>query len=203
MTISYPLSCPVQVQKQSSITWIELNNVVKTLSPFALVEQVQDMGAAKWRIEVSIDPLTRAEAQPWIAFLSALHGPKGTFLFGDEIFKSPINGIPTGTPLVKGANQSGDTLITDGWANSTLVLKAGDMFSVSNRIYRALLDVTSNGSGEATIDIWPRAKLPADNAPLVLSGWSGLFRLIDQDIATMTIQRSQLVTISFSAEEAF
>lgn len=74
------------------------------------------------------------------------------------------------TPLVKGADQSGSSLITDGWANSTLVLKKGDVFTLDdvNAIdpqsyesigdlmqFTATADVTSDSSGNATIPISP------------------------------------------------
>jgi hypothetical protein len=74
------------------------------------------------------------------------------------------------TPLVNGASQSGASLVTNGWANSTAVLKAGDVFTIANvyavnpesgvstavlRQFVALSDVTSDGSGNGTISISP------------------------------------------------
>ena len=81
----------------------------------------------------------------------------------------PINGAGGGTPLVRGASQSGESLITDGWPNSTTVFKAGDCFEVAglNQLFRAFGDVTSDGSGIATITINPpilAGSSPADNA---------------------------------------
>ncbi len=45
---------------------------------------------------------------------------------GDPVNTSP-RGAATGTPLVKGASQTGNTLTTDGWTTGvTGILKAGD-----------------------------------------------------------------------------
>lgn len=104
------------------------------------------------------------------------------------------------TPLVNGANQSGNSIITDGWANSTQVLNRGDVvsFSGSNAVnpisYRdtgrkrnflVTADVTSDGSGNATISIAPDLNadttsefqtvtaMPADNAPVYVFGVTG------------------------------
>ena len=73
------------------------------------------------------------------------------------------------TPLVAAASSNGDkTIATDGWANSTLVLEAGDVFTIAGvyavnpmtrtstgvlKQFVAKADVTSNGSGVATITV--------------------------------------------------
>jgi hypothetical protein len=79
-------------------------------------------------------------------------------------------GTCTGTPLSNGGNQTGASIITDGWTASTLVLKQGDIIEFAscnavNPMTRALYgglrhftvtaDVTSDGSGNATIPIDP------------------------------------------------
>ena len=109
------------------------------------------------------------------------------------------------TPLVNGASQnttyanSGDaneqSLVTDGWANSTAVLKAGDVFTLAD-VYavnpvskeaRSFLqqfvvksDASSDGSGGATLTISPAIitsgpyqtvdAAPADNAAITVLG---------------------------------
>ena len=67
-------------------------------------------------------------------------------------------GAGGGTPLVNGASQTGSTIATDGWPNSTLVLKAGDLVTFAtgpNLVYDITADVTSNGSGVATLPVSP------------------------------------------------
>ena len=88
--------------------------------------------------------------------------------------KAP-NGAGGGTPLVNGATQSGTSLITDGWPNSTLVMRAGDCFKLDslNILYRVTADGTSDGSGNLTLSINPpiaSGNSPATNAALTLTG---------------------------------
>ena len=67
-------------------------------------------------------------------------------------------GAGGGTPLVNGASQTGSTIATDGWPNSTLVLKAGDLVTFATGptlVYDITADVTSNGSGVATLPVSP------------------------------------------------
>jgi len=80
-------------------------------------------------------------------------------------------GAYAGTPLVNGANQTGDTLITDGWTASVNgLLKKGDTFTIDGvfeinpqnytstgrlQAFTVTADVNSDASGNATIHITP------------------------------------------------
>tara|TARA_Y100000310_G_scaffold309531_1_gene353727 strand:+ start:10281 stop:10898 length:618 start_codon:yes stop_codon:yes gene_type:complete len=85
------------------------------------------------------------------------------------------NGAGGGTPLVNGASQTGASLITDGWPNSTLVVAAGDNLKVAglNAVYKSRDDGTSDGSGNLTLTVNPpiaSGNSPANNAALTLTG---------------------------------
>ena len=93
----------------------------------------------------------------------------------DHLTLSIPQGTVTGTPLVNGASQTGNSIITDGWAASEIVLKAGDIIKYAgiNIVYDVPADVTSDGSGNATIPINPpifEGGEPADNAPIIVTG---------------------------------
>jgi hypothetical protein len=101
-----------------------------------------------------------------------------------------------GTPLVNGAAQTGSSLVTDGWnALAAARLKQGDVFTIANvfgvnpqnrqstgalQQFVVTADVSSDGSGNATIPIFPSITLtgafqtvnalPADNAALTIVG---------------------------------
>lgn len=134
-----------------------------------------------------------------------------------------ITGAGGGTPLINGAAQgtpqgaatanprsiAGTTsLATDGWTASTTVLKAGDSFTIAG-VYAlnpeskvilpylmefvATADVTSNGSGVATIVASPElisggayqnvSALPADNAQIVINHGATANTQYDQSLA--------------------
>jgi hypothetical protein len=201
MAISYPISIPT-TPTVSEVRWIAEHSQFVDESPFSFARQVQVFSGERWKIEVSVDKMTREEAAAWTAFIASLRGAVGSFTFGDELYKNP-RGAGGGTPKVNGAGQSGYTLITDGWPNNTLVLKAGDFFQVSGTygIHEVLTNATSNGSGQVTLDIWPKARSYSDNSDIIYSGWKGLFALEDTEIEILSPRYDQYQTINFSAVE--
>jgi hypothetical protein len=79
-----------------------------------------------------------------------------------------------GTPLVNAASQTGQSITSDGWPNSTTVLKAGDLITFASivTVYEITADVTSNGSGVATLTINPpvfAGGSPADNDAITIT----------------------------------
>lgn len=84
------------------------------------------------------------------------------------------NGIGGGTPLVNGASQTGDSIITDGWSFTvTNVVRAGDVlkFAGDNIVYMVRDDANSDGAGNATINITPNLRVsPANNAVITRTG---------------------------------
>jgi hypothetical protein len=102
-----------------------------------------------------------------------------------------------GTPLVNGATQTGSTLITDGWtAAAAARLKKGDVITIAGvfhvnpqskvispgqlQQFTVTADLSSDGSGNATIPIYPAITTsgayqtvtasPADNAAITVLG---------------------------------
>lgn len=199
MAISYPVTIPSS-PTPSSVKWTEINVVGSSIAQYSLVRQVYDWGAGAWQIDVDYDPLDRDEAAPLIAFLSSLRGTYGSFYFGDTLFAAP-QGAAGGTPKVKGGSQVGFSLLTDGWPSSTTVLKAGDMLSIENCLYRNLTDALTDGSGNVTLELWPTSRGHGDNAPIVTSAPKGIFRLTDNAVVTQYAGRTALFDVGFSAVE--
>ena len=85
------------------------------------------------------------------------------------------NGGGGGSPLGDGADQSGTSLVTDGWtAAAANRMKAGDCFTVAGLtvLFRAVSDVASDSSGDATITIEPpivAGSSPGNNAALTIA----------------------------------
>jgi hypothetical protein len=91
-------------------------------------------------------------------------------------------------------------------ASATGYLKAGDYIQLgtgaTSRLYKVLEDVNSNGSGQATLNLWPDLRSsPANDATVVVSNAKGLFRLAQND-ASWTIGNDGFYSITFSAVEA-
>jgi hypothetical protein len=123
----------------------------------SLKRQVRRRGGHQWMFDVSYPPLTRSEFAPVYAFCIKQRGQFETFTFVPPVVSVP-QGTATGTPLANGAASVGDTsIVTDGWSNSITCMKAGDYLKFANhdKVYMVVEDVSSDGSGNATLTIEP------------------------------------------------
>jgi len=100
------------------------------------------------------------------------------------------NGAGGGTPRVNGASQSGTSLVTENWTSAAAVrMKAGDCFTVAGLdvLFRATADISSDGSGDATITIEPpivAGSSPADEALLTIASATLTAVILDYTGAT-------------------
>ena len=205
MAITYPVSFPASIGLANLN--IRARNVVGiSASPFTGQQQVYKHQGQWWEAEVSLPPMKRADAEQVVAFLLKMNGQYGTFLLGDKSATAP-RGVGTGTPLVNGAGQTGNELITDGWTTSTTgILKAGDWIQLgsgsSTRLYKVLDDVNSDGSGNATINIFPDLRSsPSNNATITLNDTKGIWRLSSNETG-YSIDQMSVYGITFACVEA-
>lgn len=131
----------------------------------------------------------------------------------DQNVRSHTIGAHGGTPLVNGASQSGSSLVTDGWTASAAILKEGDIITIagvngvnpqsrqdygSSRQFVVTADVTADGTGNATIPIYPAITAsgafqtvtgaPADNAAITVLGTAS-----DSGIVNLAYHRDAFV----------
>lgn len=205
MAITYPLSLPTN--KGLAKIRLTANNLVGvSQSPFTAKQQVYKYTGQFWEAEISLPPMKRADAEYWISFLLKLNGAYGTFLLGDPNGQT-ARGVATGTPLVKGGSQTGNELLTDGWTVSTTnILRAGDYIQLgsasSAQLYKVLDDVNSDGSGNATLTLWPDLRsAPSDNATITVSNPKGVFRL-SSGAQSWDINEATFYGMTFAAREA-
>ena len=132
-------------------------------------------GVHLWNIEATYPPMTRANFDTIYAFALAQNGSYGTFTFAAHDRRTPrgaASGSPSGTPLIKGANQSGTSINTDGWTHSiTGLLLPGDLVLLpgSTKVYMNTSTVSSDGSGNATLTLnTDVVAAPTDNGAITI-----------------------------------
>ena len=92
-------------------------------------------------------------------------------IYMDQNVQSQTVGAYAGTPVVSGAGQTGSSLVTSGWSNSIAnLLNVGDVFTVAGvhainpksrqstgslQQFVVTAAASSNGSGQATLSIYP------------------------------------------------
>ncbi len=125
--------------------------------------RIQRLGS-RFALEVEFPPIKQGAA------LAALRADiiRGRRDGASYPFPQPgLTSTATGTPRVKGAGQSGNSLAVDGFATGASV-KKGQFFAViaNGRSYLYFCTANANEiSGEIGIPIWPMIRAsPADNA---------------------------------------
>lgn len=188
MSLTYPLSLPSLPTPQQVVLG-EVDIVGMNQSPFNAAQEVQDWGNQYWTAKLTWSRIsTRAKAAPLRAVMRALRGAVGTILIGDPLGKMPQGSAASapGTPVVNGAVAVRATqLPLRGLPVSvTGYLRADDYLQLGSgettRLYTCLGDVNTDGSGHATIDIWPFLREAyGDGTAVTLTNCVGTFRLID------------------------
>jgi len=205
MAITYPLDLPTSIGMESIILR-SVTAVGMTESPFTFRQQVVRHQGERWEASIRIPPIKSDLADPWVNFLIKLRGQWGIFLLGDPLKATPSGTASTtpGTPVVNGAGQTGDELLIDGLpVSETGYLLAGDYIQLgtgaSANLYRVLSDVNTNGSGEATLDVFPKVvTATTDNATVTVSNPRGRFRL-SKNVSEWEINSVTTYGIQFEA----
>lgn len=194
-TITFP-STPAP----SGMTWRLIQPAQNNISGWTGARQVLASGRGWWECSVSLPPMVgEASVAPWRSFFARLQGSANDF-------RLPVNEVAqsssSATPLVNGASQIGNSIVTDGWPVSTTVLSAGMYVTINNQLFQLVSNVTSNSSGQATISVAPAVRSsPADNALIEFKNPYALMYITEEP--TVSVEPGLVYSTSFSARESF
>lgn len=179
MAITYPLTLPSR-PSPSRFTIEPASFSGITQSPWTASQQVQLNAGQLWTISVDFPPMDETSARDWLSTLLALRGRYGTCLFGNPKMKQP-RGNWGSAPVINGDGQTGQELAVGGLP-ANAIIRAGDFFQIgdgfSARLYTVTQDATADGSGNATLDIWPRLRTATTSgASITTASPRGVFRL--------------------------
>jgi hypothetical protein len=128
--------------------------------------KVLEMPGHYWTIETETIPLAMDEARALHGWLLAQKGQFGKFSYLPYLTRTP-RGVATGTPRLNGTIARGThTCEIDGVTpNMPALLKQGDVFRFENhnKVYMCTEDVSSNASGQCTLNFVP--SLVHNNVP--------------------------------------
>lgn len=183
------------VPASNAVTWMD--NTATFVSPLSGTVRSLSRPGGRWMQTLTVTALKDA---PTIeAFVFRLNGAQHRAIIKDFAYKR--QGPGGGTPLVAGASQTGLTLATDGWPNSTTVLRAGDRIGISGQMIPIVQDATTNGAGEVTLSLaHPIRTAPADNAPIEIDAPTARYVLRNQ--ASFAAEPGIFKTILLEFEEA-
>jgi len=205
MTITYPLTLPTSNSSDIAEVTFTMRNVVGlSESPFSYIQQTYLHAGARWEMYVRLNPLERAGAAAWRAWLASLRGRYGTFLMGD-----PTGAQARGAPknaIVANSGQSGSVLSIVSSASVAGFFLPGDYVQLgvagSARLHRVLSTVTTSSNGFGLIDIWPPLRsIPSSGDTVVVQSTVGVWRLAANDV-TEALVSPGLYQLEFSGVEA-
>lgn len=153
-----------------------------------------------WECQFTPPPLVGRDAiRPWRSFIAQARGSANNF----QVLAHPRpQSTLANTVLVQGAGQTGRSIVTDGWPNSTTVLSAGDYVTIGDQLLQLTSDVTSNGSGVATLTFEPPIRsAPADNAPVEYKNPYALMYFVEEPVIGVTV--GDVHTLSLNLRESF
>lgn len=179
-----------------------MDSVATVESPYvpSVTQQYAWPGADRWYGQFTLPPLSNSQAAEWEGFLSELQGTLNVFQIGDPRRQAPL-GPALGIPVTQSGNTAmSNQLLTTGWTPSVArILLRGDMLQVGYRLYRVTETVSSDGSGNLTLPIWPSLREdPGGAAPVILSAPKGLFRLAgNQRQAQFSLTQLTRISVQF------
>jgi hypothetical protein len=172
-------------------------------SPLSGYVQSTEIPGQSWFASLTFNNLTDADQRVLAAFILSLRGSAGRFYLPDHALITP-RGTLGGTPVVKGASQTGRTLAIDGATiNITNWLRTGDYFHFDTpaggrELKMLTADASSNGTGDVTLNFESAIRAsPADNAPIVTASPSCIM-MLPPDFVARWSNSPRNATTSFS-----
>lgn len=184
MAITYPLPSPTSYGI-ATVVWGPMTNTQRLKKPFTFQDIVQVYDGEMWQGAVTVTPQNEANGRGLSAWVTSLQGMRGKFYLEEPGIVAPLGTAKDtpGTPVIAGGGQSGSTVDIDGLPfSATGYLLPGDNIAITVSsipyLHKVLEQVDSNGSGEATVSIWPSLRgSPSDNSSITLSTPQGVFAL--------------------------
>jgi len=204
---TYPLTFPTTIApRETNFRLTRIMGVNESI--YTATQQVYQYTGEYWSLDITMPPMRTSTAREFVSFLVSLRGQAGTFYVGDFDAKTALGtaGSSAGTPLVNGADQTGNTLVCDGAPNNqTGYLKAGDYIQIGSgsaqRLHMVVADSNSDGSGNFTLSIEPALRTsPTNNTAITVANTKGVFRLSTNTVEWNANEVS-LYGISLSARE--
>ena len=184
-----PLSFPsIGIQSMS----MRLRRVVAVAeSPFTLDTQVYTHQGARWEAEISLPPLTHAEAKSIEGFIVGLKGREGTFTFGNPLDTSTLSDNTVSSAAIRAES------FTLG--SGTAAVSAGTYFELNNFLYCVTSD---KAAGATTLNFQPPLRSAVTSSLVVKYNLpTTTWRMSSNDVG-WSINEASIYGFSFSCVEA-
>jgi len=145
-------------------------------SPFSYDTQTYIHQGARWECEVTLPPLTYAEARSVEAFIVGLKGQSGTFTFGHPLHTSTATGNTNADALIRAEQIS--------LGGTSTAVDAGTYLQLGDYLY---ITTTSKTSGVGLIGIQPPLRAAVSGGTAVdFTLPKSLWRMASNDVSWST-----------------
>ena len=186
--------------KPQTMSWRLLMPTQANVSSWTGKRQVVASGRGWWECDFNLPPIVgSANINAWRAFVALARGTANDFYIPvDPTAQSALSN----TVRTNGTDQTGRAIATDGWPNSTTVLQAGQFVTINDQLLQVTSDVTSNGSGQATIAVEPPVRQPvADNSAVEYK--NPFCKMYMTEEPNISVEPGYVYNISLRLREAF
>lgn len=194
-TITFP-STP----KPQTMSWKLVMPTQANSSAWTGKRQVVASGRGWWECELNLPPIVgSANINPWRAFIGLARGTVNDFYVPvDSTAQSSLSN----TVSTNGVDQIGRSIATDGWPNSATVLQAGQFVTINEQLLQVTTNVTSNGSGQATITVEPPVRQPVpDNSSVEYK--NPFCKMYMTEEPSISVEPGYVYNLSLSLRESF
>jgi hypothetical protein len=145
-------------------------------SPFSFDTQTYVHQGARWECEVTLPPLSYAEASLVQAFIIGLKGQSGTFTFGHPLHTSTATGSTDASAVIRAEQIS--------LGSSSTAVDAGTYLQLGDHLY---ITTTSKTSGAGLIGIQPPLRAAVSSGTTVdFTLPKSLWRMASNDVSWST-----------------
>ena len=163
----------------SSSEWSYMSNTAAFSSDLSGTTRTLGRGGDRWACTLVCNNLVGAQRATLQAFMARLRGQTHRIVLPDHAYVK--RGTQAANVLVKGAGQTGESLIVDGGTNGATLL-VGDMFTLGSALHMVVVDATFS-TGQATLTLVPPLRsAPADNASVNLLAPTARFLLTSNTV---------------------
>lgn len=185
------------------IEWLSESKVVLSESAFTFSQQVYAWPGKRRKVTATLPPMAVDLAKKWMGFFHSCNGPENTFFFYPTIDKTSSGNYSNETVTVDSINSARGEITVSGFTASVSdILLAGDWLSIRDRLYTVKEDLSSDGSGNGVIKVWPQAENAVVASDSVeIQNPRGVFRLTAMPSNIWTVN-SLSRGITFNAVES-
>lgn len=184
----------------SAMSWRLVQPAQNNISEWTGARQTVASNRGWWECQLELPPIVgTTNFNAWRAFVASMRGPVNTVQIPvDPVAQSAL----ANTARVNGAGQYGRSIVTDGWPSSTTVLYAGQFVTIGDQLLQLTSNITSDGSGNATISFEPHIRvLTTDNAVIEYKNPYCLMYL--DEVPPYNVESGYVYSLSMTLRESF